>query len=205
LIHLRQTHLKSETHAAYAECLATLDSEAVRACALRAGDIMPAFLLPSAEGMLVESAALLAEGALIIAFFRGDWCPFCAATLDALEAIRPQFAAAGGRLVALTPETGGRALATKRGHCLHYDVLSDVDLAVAFAFGLVYRAPPLYRALLRRSGVDLAERSGNATWFLPVPATFLVRPDGVIARAWVNIDFTQRAEPAEILGALRSL
>jgi peroxiredoxin len=202
---LRQARLLGEVRAAYDQFLATLDTDAVRDHALRAGDTMPAFLLPSAEGKLVESAELLRAGAVIVTFFRGDWCPFCSATLDALEAFLPQMAAAGGRLVAVMPETGGRALATKRQHRLHYDVLTDVDLTLAMAFGIVFRAPPLYRALLRRRGIDLAERSGNATWFLPVPATFLVRPDGVIARAWVNIDFTQRAEPAEILDALRSL
>ncbi len=40
---------------------------------------------------------------------------------------------------------------------------------------------------------------------LPIPAAFLVGQDGVIRRAWVNIDFTQRAEPNDILHALIGL
>lgn len=166
---------------------------------------MPEFLLPNAEGRLVDSADLLAAGPLVVTFFRGAWCAYCAMTLDALEAVLPDVADRGGTLVAVTPETGGRALAVKREHDLHYEVLIDVDLAVAVRFGIVFRAPPLYAALLRRSGIDLAERSGNPAWFLPIPATFLVRRDGVIARAWAETDFTRRAEPSEILGALRAL
>lgn len=166
---------------------------------------MPAFLLPGAEGKLVASDELLAAGPLVVTFFRGDWCPYCSATLDALEAVLPELGASGGTLVAMTPETGGRALAMKRAHHLHYEVLADVDLAIAMAFGIVFRIPPLYEALLRRRGIDLSERSGNPAWFLPIPATFLVGRDGVIRRAWVNVDFTRRAEPGEILDVLRSL
>lgn len=51
-------------------------------------------------------------------------------------------------------------------------------------------APPLYAALLRRRGVDLAERSGNPVWLLPVPAAFLVGRDGIVRRSRVNADLT---------------
>ena len=205
LANLRRSRETSENKAAYAEFLQRLDGAQVAAEARREGDTMPPFLLPNAEGSLVDSADLLARGPLVLTFFRGSWCPFCSATLDALEAVLPELAAAGCTLAALTPETGGRALATKRDHALGYEVLVDVDLAVAMAFGVVFRTPPLYEALLRRRGVDLAERSGNEGWLLPIPATFLVSPDGIVRKAWVDIDFTHRAEPAAILEAVRSL
>ena len=166
---------------------------------------MPGFLLPSAEGRLVDSGELLAKGPLVVTFFRGGWCPYCSATLEALGAVLPELSRAGGTLVAMTPETGGRALAMKHDRGLHYEVLVDVDLAVAMAFGIVFMTPPLYAALLRQRGVDLAERSGNPAWLLPVPAAFLVGQDGIVRRSWVNIDFTQRAEPTEILEALNAL
>ena len=202
---LRRSRATVEIQAAYDEFLERLDAAQVAAQALKPGDAMPEFLLPSAEGKLVHSADLLANGPLIVTFFRGNWCPYCAATLDALEAVLPELALAGGALVAMTPETGGRALAMKREHGLHYEVLADVDLTIAMEFGIVFQTPPLYVALLRRRGIDLAARSGNPAWFLPVPATFLVGRDGIIAKAWVNIDFTQRAEPTEILAALKAL
>ncbi len=202
---LRRSRDTAEVRAAYDEFLKRLDAGQVAAQACKEGDPMPGFLLPSADGRLVGSDELLAEGPLVVTFFRGGWCPYCAATLDALEAVLPELSRAGGTLVALTPETGGRALATKRDQALHYEVLVDVDLAVAMAFGIVFRTPPLYTELLRRRGVDLAERSGNPAWLLPVPATFLVGRDGVVLRAWVNRDFTQRAEPSDIVVALRSL
>ena len=202
---LRRSRDTAEVRAAYDEFLKRLDAGQVAAQACKEGDPMPGFLLPTADGRLVGSEELLAEGPMVVTFFRGDWCPYCAATLDALEAVLPELSRAGGTLVALTPETGGRALATKRDRDLHYEVLVDVDLAVAMAFGIVFRTPPLYAELLRRRGIDLAERSGNPAWLLPIPATFLVGRDGIVLRAWVNRDFTQRAEPSDIVTALRSL
>ena len=106
----------------------------VAAQACKPGDRMPAFLLPSAEGRLVESGELLAHGPLVVTFFRGGWCPYCSATLEALETVLPELSRAGGILVAMTPETGGRALAMKRDRGVRYEVLVDVDLAVAVTF-----------------------------------------------------------------------
>lgn len=202
---LRRSRATAEVQAAYEEFLQRLDAGQVAGQACKEGDAMPPFLLPNAEGQLVASDELLARGPLVVTFFRGDWCPYCAATLGALEAVLPEITRVGGTVVALTPETGGRALAMKQARSLHYEVLVDVDLGVAMAFGIVFRTPPLYADLLRRRGVDLAERSGNPAWLLPVPAAFLVGGDGIVRRSWVNIDFTQRAEPSDILHALGQL
>ena len=205
LASIRRLRETAELRAAYDEFLERLDAGQVAAQAIKPGDTMPGFLLPNAEGRLIDSPGLLARGPLVVTFFRGGWCPYCSATLEALEAVLPELSRTGGTLVAMTPETGGRALAMKRDRGLHYEVLVDVDLAVAMAFGIVFRTPPLYMELLRRHGVDLAERSGNSGWLLPVPAAFLVGQDGVVRRSWVNVDFTQRAEPTEILAALKGL
>ena len=190
---LRRSRETAEIRAAYDEFLARLDAGQVAAEACKPGDRMPGFLLPNAEGRLIDSAGLLSRGPLVVTFFRGGWCPYCSATLETLEAVLPELSRAGGTLVAMTPETGGRALSTKREHGLRYEVLVDVDLAVAMAFGIVFRTPPLYVELLRRRGIDLAERSGNPAWLLPVPAAFLVGENGVVRRSWGNIDFTRRA------------
>lgn len=202
---LRRSRDTSEMRGAYDEFLHRLDAGQVAAHAVKPGDRMPPFLLPTAEGRLVDSGELLQAGPLVVTFFRGGWCPYCSKTLEALQAVLPELQAAGGTLVAMTPETGGRALAMKRERGLGYEVLVDVDLAVAMAFGIVFRTPPLYAELLRKRGIDLAERSGNPAWWLPVPAAFLVGADGIVARSWVNIDFTVRAEPTEIIEALRRL
>ena len=197
--------MPADVLAAYDAFLATLDAAGVSAQVLPEGAACPDFLLPRAEGGLVSRDDKLAHGPLVLTFFRGAWCPYCSETLDALEEALPDIVAAGASLVGLTPETGGRALAMKQAHTLSYDVLIDVDLAVGMAFGVVFRTPPAYEAVLRSRKVDLPERSGSPTSWLPIPATFLIDRRGRIARRWVDIDFTRRPEPDEILAAIRAM
>ena len=163
------------------------------------------FVLPNAEGRLVASDELLAQGPLVICFYRGDWCPYCRAMLAALQAALPRIVAAGGRLVALTPDGGGRPLANKRRQRLSYDVLSVPDYAVGLQFGVVFQVPEAYRRRLAAEGIDLPERHGSGGWLIPMPATFVADRDGTIRYAFVDGDFTRRAEPEAIVAVLQGL
>ena len=173
--------------------------------ALKVGDPMPAFVLPNAEGHLVSSDELLARSALVVSFFRGDWCPFCRTMLQTYEAALPTIVAAGGQLVAISPDTSSLPAATKQKYGLHFEVLSDPDSAVTLQFGVMFQAPEAYRDLLSSRGVDLAGRHGNTGGFIPIPATFVVDQAGVVRYAFTDVDFSYRAEPEAIVDALRNL
>ena len=54
-------------------------------------------------------------------------------------------------------------------------------------------------------GADLPRFNGDDTFELPVPGTFVVDRDGTIIAAFVNADYKQRMEPAEILRVLSEL
>jgi peroxiredoxin len=196
---------KVAVRAAYEATIAELRRSRLLDQALRCGARFPDFLLPDAEGTLVALAELLALGPLVLTFIRGDWCPYCALTLAALQRALPEIAAAGGRLAAMTAETGGRALAAKQRHGVHYDVLVDVDSGVGLQCGVMFRAPAPYRCLLASFGIDLPERQGNGGWLLPVPAAYVVDRDGIIRWDFLDVDFTRRAEPAAIVRAVRDL
>ena len=191
--------------AAYQDLLRRLDRAETGERALKPGDAIPAFLLPDAEGRLVASDDLLARGPLVINFFRGNWCPYCRQTLKALEAALPEIEAAGGQLVALTPDTGHHLADTKRVQRLSYEILSDVDGTVGLQFGVLFRAPAAYREVLASYGIDLAERHGNDGGFIPLPATYVVDRAGIVRYAFVDIDFTRRAEPAAVVAALKQV
>lgn len=193
-----------QRQAAFEDMVARLYRAEIAQRALHAGDPAPAFLLPNAEGQLVASEDLLAAGPVVATFFRGGWCPYCDVTMRAMEDALPEINAAGASFVALWPETGGLALRTKRERQLSYEMLIDVDNAVAMQFGIVFRVPELYRQLLIDQGVDLAKRQGNPAWLLPVPATYIIAPDGLIRYASVDGDYTVRAEPADIVACLRA-
>jgi len=173
--------------------------------ALREGAMFPDFQLASAEGRFVRRADVLAGGPAVISFYRGAWCPYCSAELNALAEVTSDVQAAGARLVAITPEAGGTALRTKVDRGFGFEILCDLDNILAAECGLVFPVPDDVRQAYIENKLDLALINGNDGWMLPTPATYVVRRDGVIAKAYINPDFRHRLEPAEILTALKAL
>ncbi len=187
-----------------ADIASRLDGAAVPN-ALAVGEAMPDFVLPGGADDLVFSADLRARGPLVVCFVRGGWCPFCVATLSALDAVLPRVEAAGGTLVALTPDTLGHGAEVGARLGLRFKVLSDVDCGVALQFGTAYRVPQVYRDALLRFGIDLHGRHGDGPGLLPMPATFVCDRAGMIRFAHVSGDITERAEPVVISELVEAL
>jgi peroxiredoxin len=53
--------------------------------ALKAGDTAPPFVLNDANGNAVAASKLLAQGPLVVSFYRGVWCPYCNMQLQAVQ------------------------------------------------------------------------------------------------------------------------
>ena len=118
----------------------------------------------------------------------------------------PQIAAAGASLVAISPELPDHSLTTAQKNGLGLEVLSDLGNRVARQFGLVFQLPLDLRDVYKNGfGNDLAAKNGDNTYELPIPATFVIARDGTIRLAFVDPDYTQRLEPAEIARTLRQL
>jgi peroxiredoxin len=166
---------------------------------------MPDFVLPDAVDDLVSSTELRARGPLVVCFVRGGWCPFCSATLAAMDVVLPSVEAAGGTVVALSPDTLGHGVEMQARLGLRFKVLSDVDCGVALQFGTAYRVPGNYRDALLELGIDLRSRHGDGPGLLPMPATFVCDQAGVIRFAHVSGDITERAEPAVVSRLVEAL
>ncbi len=172
--------------------------------ALKAGDMAPDFTLPALGGEEISLAGLLKEGAVVLSFYRGGWCPYCNLEMQALQRALPSIAQAGGRLIAIAPELPEYAAQTREQGNLTFPILYDRDNSVAKAFGLVFTLPDMLRPVYEGFGIDLEENQGNDRFELPVPATYIIRPDGVIAFAFVDVDYTQRMEPSSIVEILKT-
>jgi len=156
--------------------------------ALREGATFPDFQLASADGRFVRRDDLLKHGPAVISFYRGAWCPYCSAELNALAEIAPKIRAAGASLTAITPEAGGIALRTKVDRDLDFEILCDLDNVLALECGLVFPVPDNIRAAYVERGIDFVRMYDNDAWMLPTPATYIVGPSAVIAKAYVNPD-----------------
>jgi len=168
--------------------------------ALQVGEAAPDFTLPDAYGKPVNLFTLLKAGPVVLTFYRGDWCPYCNLALRAYQAILPEITALHANLVAVSPQDPDHTLLTAEHKELTYPVLSDAGNHVARQYTLVRNIPETERSL------DLGRYNGDDNpRQLPAPGTFVIARDGKVTLAFVNVDFTQRLEPAAILDALRSL
>ncbi len=194
-----------EQKAIMAKATQALIADNIEANALKVGDAIPEFTLPNAKGAHIGSQELLAQGPLVISFYRGGWCPYCNLELRALQQLLPDFKQAGAQLVAISPQTPDHSLSTQEKNELTFEVLSDVGHQVARKFGLVFTMPTDLQNLYNDFGLDLPKHNGDRSFELPMPATYVVGKDGVIQYAFVPADYTQRAEPSEVLAAVKSL
>ncbi len=189
-----------------AERLAIIDQEVeqlrrsgITDRALQPGDTAPTFALPDGDGMLWRSEDLLRSGPLVIVFYRGRWCAYCNTQLAALQEIHSQIAAAGASLVAISPQTQKHSYMTRDMHKLRFPVLSDSGNEVAKQFGLVWRLSPELQQMYEGIMTKLPGYNGDQSWELPLAATYVVQPSGVISFARVDVDWRKRPEPEEIL------
>jgi peroxiredoxin len=173
--------------------------------ALKAGDLAPRFVLNDPDGKAVDSADLLAEGPLVVSFYRGVWCPYCNMELQALQAALPAFRGLGARLVAISPQNGVNSRRSVRTNGLDFPILSDPRNETAAAFGLRFALPDYLVALYKSRKNDLPAFNGDTSWTLPMPSRFVVGQDWVIRYAEVNPDYTIRPEPTDMLPALVGL
>ncbi|MGH8516966.1 MAG: peroxiredoxin-like family protein [Panacagrimonas sp.] len=173
--------------------------------ALKVGAMLPAFTLSDSEGRTVSSAELLAQGPLVITFYRGVWCPYCNMDLQAIEEVASEIRGMGASLVAISPQTPVNGAKSRTQNKLSFPILSDARGDVAAAFGLRFGLPDDLKGLYGKFGVDLATVNGDPSWTLPMPARYVIGRDGVVAYAEVDPDYTQRPDPSELIPTLRRL
>ncbi|WP_328743845.1 AhpC/TSA family protein [Streptomyces sp. NBC_00285] len=173
--------------------------------ALAVGAQAPLFHLPSAAGNPVSLADLVKTGPVVLTFYRGAWCPYCNIALRALQQHHDEITARGAHLVAVSPQVPDESLSLAEKHQLAFSVLSDVGSDTAKQYGLAFDLPNDLATIYSKLGFDLQRVNGGHPRTLPLPATYVIDRDGVIRWAFVDADYTKRAEPAAVLAALDAM
>jgi peroxiredoxin len=201
---LRQ-ELSAPVRSLYDDLVKRLTETATAEGAIKRGDVFPEFALPDEDGRFTLLSELLKLGPLVINFYRGQWCPFCSATIEAMSTAAPAISAAGATVIGISPELGHLSFSASSKPSLNFTMLCDLDNGVALQCGLVFRLTDDLIQDYLADGLDLAQVYGNGSWFLPIPASYIVMPDGAISWAYVNPDFRYRMDPKEILQAVEAL
>ena len=169
---------------------------------LPVGAVAPEFELRDSANRLVRSRDLLAVGPLVVKFFRGRWCSYCVTELEAWRDLYGQLRERGALLVAISPQTQRQSDFAVQQHGLPFPLLHDPGATLAEQFGLVYTVPEYHQRYLKSILVNLPFLNGEASWRLPMPATYVLGRDGRVAFAEAHADFRVRPEPQDAMAAV---
>lgn len=172
---------------------------------LRAGDSAPDFTLFNAFGRRVKLSDQLKKGPVILAFYRGAWCPFCNIELNALQGSLTHFKKYNASLIAVTPQRPDKSKEQIKKAEYTFEVLSDLDNSVMKSYNLYFEVPrELHELYKNRFGFDITDYNGKDRLGLPVPGTFVIGQDGIILSAYAKTDYKMRMEPEDILEVLKA-
>lgn len=194
-----------ERSAAFQRGVDQLIADGIADRAIKKGDIAPDFTLPNARGDEVALYACLTRGPVVLAFYRGGWCPYCNIQLRAYQKMLPELRSLGATLIAISPETPDASLPTTEKNELEFDVLSDINGDAGRAYRLTFELSDELQAVYKEIGNDLAKRNADGEWQLPIPATYVIDTDKHVKLAFLDADYRNRLEPADIVRALRAL
>lgn len=172
---------------------------------LKAGDNSPDVSFYDKDLKVVSLTKLLEEHHIVLSFSRGSWCPYCNLELQTLAKFNEQIKKRNAILIAVSPELYQFAEENLKNKKINFPVLTDLGNNSADKFGLVFELPETYREMYQDFNLHLNVLNGDDSWTLPVPATFVISKEGKIMSTYINVDYTQRMEPEDILAQLELL
>ncbi|MBL3547395.1 peroxiredoxin-like family protein [Chryseobacterium sp. KMC2] len=194
--------LPTEVLEVFGKSIQDLKTKNIEENSIAMGDTFPDFSLPNTNNEIVKLKELLQNGKVIVAFFRGSWCPYCNLELKALQDSLKQITDRKATLVTISPQTPDYSEELKGNHILDFELLMDKNNALAkqlgISFGLQDYVIPVYNSL----GIKLSEYNGNDNNELPVPAVFVIDTDGSITYKFVDTNYMNRIDIQELIEQL---
>jgi peroxiredoxin len=184
--------------AALASSVAELTQTGLVRQAVKAGDRAPMFRLRSNTGSFVRLSDAHDRGPVVVSFFRGAWCPFCCLELQALAESHREFERLGATLIGLSPLPNADA-------CSSFPILTDPGCRIAARYRIAFTVAPQFRPAYLALGYPERLKKSPDCWVLPLPATYIIDRNGIVALSYLDADYTTRLEPTEIIAALTHL
>lgn len=113
--------------------------------------------------------------------------------------------ALGASLVAVSSQTPDDSLSTVEQNDLSFESLSDLGKKVSRMFGIVFPIPEELVKVYLSFGIQLTRSAENNRFELPLTATYVINTDRKIIKASIDVDYTKRLDPDDIIQALKSI
>ena len=166
----------------------------------------PDFKAKDQNGADISLKELRKKGAVVVVFYRGNWCPYCNKELKRLQDSLQYITEKGAQIVAITPEGGEGIGKTVEKTGVQFSILTDQEMKIAKSYGVSYEVDERTMVRYKSFGTDLLEinhQKGKA--FLPVPAVYVVNKEGSITYRYFDADYRKRPSVQEIVSNLKVL
>lgn len=194
------SQLPQEILNAFADSIADLKKDRIEDRSFRKGMRARSFSLKSSQGKTINSDSLLGEyDKIILAFFRGDWCPYCNLELRALQEALSRIENKKAKLIAASPQKQEYSSDMREKNQLSFDILFDKDNTLANQFGISFNLQDFVVPYYLQLGIDLNVHNGNNQNALPIPAVFVIDKDYNITYSFVDADYTNRVDIEELI------
>lgn len=169
---------------------------------LRVNDKAPDFTAKDQNGKSVSLQESLKKGAVVVVFYRGQWCPYCNKQLKKLEDSLSFIVAKGANLITVTPEKPENIVKTISKTKATYSILYDEGLKIMKLYDVAYAVDTATIVKYKKYGIDFNEANGTNGASLPVPAVYVINKDGNIVFRHFDPDYRNRASVQDILSHL---
>jgi peroxiredoxin len=166
------------------------------------GQKVPDVHMRDPDGKDVALSSLYAHGPILLAFYRGGWCPYCNSEIHALTTAYPEYQKRGVTPVAVSVDRPDAEAKMSATYAVPFPMLSDDDAAAIDAFHVVKHLGDDELAKMKSFGVDLESSSGKTHHEIAIPALFLIDRSGVVRWAHSDPEYKVRPSTAQILAAL---
>jgi peroxiredoxin len=150
----------------------------------------------------VSLSSLYTNGPILLAFYRGGWCPYCSSENHALATAYPEYQKRGVTPVTVSVDKPDAEAKTKATYTIPFPVLSDSDATMIEAFHVVNHVDDGNVAKMKGFGLDIESYSGKTHHEIAIPSLFLIDRTGVVRWAHSDPDFKVRPSTVQILAAI---
>jgi len=168
------------------------------------GTTIPDAAVKTIEGKTVSIQELVRQQPTVLIFYRGGWCPYCNRHMAELQQSQQQLVDMGYQILAVSPDRPEKLKKSISKHNLDYTLLSDSPMNLSKAFGLAFKVDQSTLDRYAEMGIDLEESSGYDHHLLPVPAVYLINPDGLVTFQYVNPDYKTRIKSEVLISAAKA-
>ena len=190
--------------------ISTLKSQTVKSVndvkGLAVGEIAPLFKAIDTDSTIFSLKEAIQKSPVVIIFYRGFWCPVCNNHLASIQDSLKMIEEAGVKVIAISPEKPEYLdrMAEKTG--AEFTLLYDEDYKIAGAYDVNFMPSGTqlftYNVILRG---HLKDTHSDKSQRLPIPATYIINQDGMIAWRQFDPNYKKRSSVEEILNALKEI